>query len=204
MARVSSLPPAVGGGQAVIRVQQNGLCGTVEAVIIVRYLHAVIVHRDLLQHPLAARTVVRAVGIGGPVCTCPLRVVYRAAGHLAGRAAVGIVMSLPAGPGERRNAAGLIILVTPVNSLRKVLQQADLAVRSVIILVNVSSIITQFAEPAKGIVGGCERLAVAVGGTGQISVIRAVSVRDQALASHLDAGLRAEVIVLEAVGNVAA
>ena len=48
MRAVLSLPPVVGGGQAVVRVQQNLLRGTVKAVVVVLHLHAVIVHRDLL------------------------------------------------------------------------------------------------------------------------------------------------------------
>ena len=52
-------------------------------------------------------------GVGGSVCTCSLRVVDRAAGHFAGGAAVGIVMYLPAGPGERRNAAHMTQFVLP-------------------------------------------------------------------------------------------
>ena len=77
MARVSSLPPVVGGGQAVIRVQQNGLRGTVEAVIVVLHLHAVAVDGDFLQQPLAVRAIVRTVGIIRPVSGSPLGVVNK-------------------------------------------------------------------------------------------------------------------------------
>ena len=77
MRRVSTRPPAVGRIQGITGVQQDPLRRAVEIVVVVLDLHAVAVDGDFLQQPLAARAIVRTVGIIRPVSGSPLGVVNK-------------------------------------------------------------------------------------------------------------------------------